>query len=57
MSAKKLTEEELLDTVTIVLPRVIVKAMVNSGGEFYDGAIFDKAAKKALNNSTDQRIC
>ena len=57
MSAKSLTEEELLDTVTIVLPRVIAKALINPDGEFYDGAIFDKAVKKALNNSTDQRIC
>ena len=57
MSAEKLTEEELLDTVTIVLPRAIVKALMNPDGEFYNGAIFDKAAEKALNNSTDQRIC
>jgi hypothetical protein len=57
MSAEKLTEEELLDTVTIVLPRAIVKALMNPDGEFYNGAIFDKAAEKALNNYTNQRIC
>jgi hypothetical protein len=57
MSAEKLTEEELLDTVTIVLPRAIVQALMNPDGEFYNGAIFDKAAKKALDNSTNQRIC
>lgn len=53
MSAEKPTEEELLDTVTLILPRVIVQALMNPDGEFYNGTIFDQAAEKALRNYTN----
>jgi hypothetical protein len=49
MSAESPTEEEMQDLVSIVLPRVIVNAMCNPEGEFYNGDILDKARDRALN--------
>lgn len=49
MSASNPTPEELQDLVTLVLPRVIVSALNNPDGEFYNGEIMDKALTKALN--------
>ena len=48
MSALEPTEEELNDLVSVVLPRVIVEAMNNPEGEFYNGDITDKAYQQAL---------
>lgn len=48
MSASKPSEEEMQDLVTLVLPRVIVQALDNPDGEFYNGEIMDKAIEKAL---------
>jgi len=36
MSAVNLTLAEKQDLVTLILPRVIVKALSNPDGEFYD---------------------
>jgi hypothetical protein len=48
MSAESPTEEEMQDLVTVILPRVIVEAMNNPEGEFYNGDIADQARLKAL---------
>ena len=48
MSALEPTEEEMQDLVTVILPRIIVEAMNNPEGEFYNGEITDLAYKKAL---------
>ena len=48
MSALEPTEEEMHDLVSVVLPRVIVEAMNNPSGEFYNGEITDQAYIKAL---------
>lgn len=48
MSASKPTQEEMKDLVTLVLPRVIVEALANPDGEFYNGEIMDQATEKAL---------
>lgn len=48
MSALEPTEEEMNDLVLVSLPRVIVEAMNNPAGEFYNGEITDKAYLKAL---------
>jgi hypothetical protein len=48
MSAENPTEEEMQDLVSVVLPRVIVEAMNNPDGEFYNGEIADAARLKAL---------
>ena len=38
------------DLVILILPRVIVEALNNPDGEFYNGEIMDKAMEKALRN-------
>lgn len=48
MSAENPTEEEMKDLVYVILPRVIVEAMNNLDGEFYNGEIADQARLKAL---------
>lgn len=48
MSALDPTEEEMQDLVTVILPRIIVEAMNNPEGEFYNGDVVDLAYKKAL---------
>lgn len=48
MSASEPTEEELQDLVTLILPRVIVQALANPDGEFYNGEIMDEATERAL---------
>jgi hypothetical protein len=48
MSASDPTKEEMQDLVILVLPRVIVEAMCNPDGEFYNGDIVDMAREKAL---------
>ena len=48
MSALDPTKEELQDLVEVILPRVIVSAMNNIDGEFYNDEITNKAFKKAL---------
>lgn len=48
MSASKPTKEEMQDLVTLVLPRVIVEALDNPDGEFYNGKIMDQAIERAL---------
>jgi hypothetical protein len=48
MSARELTQAESQDLVTLVLPRVIVEALANPDGEFYDGEVFDAACERAL---------
>jgi|Laugrespbdmm15dd_1035085.scaffolds.fasta_scaffold64410_3 hypothetical protein len=48
MSALDPTKEELQDLVVVILPRIIVEAMNNPEGEFYNDQIVDKAFNKAL---------
>jgi hypothetical protein len=48
MSALEPTKEEMQDLVVVVLPRVIVEAMNNIEGEFYNDEVVDKAFAKAL---------
>jgi hypothetical protein len=48
MSALDPTKQELQDLVVVILPRVIVNAMNNIEGEFYNDEIVDKAFNKAL---------
>jgi hypothetical protein len=48
MSASSPTAEEMQDLVTLILPRVIVEALDNPDGEFYNGEIMDKAIERAL---------
>ena len=48
MSASRPTKEEMKDLVTLVLPRVIVEALDNADGEFYNGEIMDQAIERAL---------
>jgi len=48
MSALEPTKKEMQDLVVVILPRVIVEAMNNPEGEFYDDKITNKAFIKAL---------
>jgi hypothetical protein len=48
VSASRPTKEEMKDLVTLVLPRVIVEALDNADGEFYNGEIMDQAIERAL---------
>jgi hypothetical protein len=48
MSAESPTQEEMQDLVSVVLPRVIVNAMCNPEGEFYNGDIVDEARDRSL---------
>jgi len=48
MSALEPTKKEMKDLVIVILPRVIVEAMNNPEGEFYNDEITNKAFIKAL---------
>ena len=48
MSALEPTKKEMQDLVVVILPRVIVEAMNNPQGEFYNDEITNKAFIKAL---------
>jgi hypothetical protein len=56
MSASSPTEEEMQDLVTLILPRVIVKALDNPDGEFYSDKIMDQAIKQALSKEDVSEI-
>jgi hypothetical protein len=56
MSASKPTEGEMKDLITLILPRVIVEALDNPDGEFYNGEIMDQAIEQALKNKISNEI-
>lgn len=55
MSATELTQEEMQDLVTIVVPRVIAMAMNNPEGEWFNDKIVDEAISKALEGNNGNR--
>lgn len=53
MSALDPTKDEMKDIVGVFLPRVIVEAMSDIDGSFYNGDITDSALRLALGEEID----